>query len=170
MRRNARSPKLAYALLPLFTAVALACTDSTAPVPTADQVVVRVDVAKVLLWRSEPNGYNLSVPVTIVNGSTHPLYYNGFCFAEMERVDGDSWTAVGFFRCDQATSPLRMIPPDSSGIFGYGQGRNGPDAIVPDFAQPGTYRLRVRLFLDDLGKVQLPAGYGISNQFEIGSS
>jgi hypothetical protein len=158
---------LGLSVVPLLFGVVLACSDATAPIPTVQEVTVRVDVAEVLVTRSEPNGYNITVPLTIVNGSTRSLFYNGFCFAEMERSDGGAWTAVGFFRCDPATDTLRMIPPDSSGTFGYGQSANGPDPIVPDFAQSGTYRLRVRLYLDNRGRNQLPNDFGISNPFTI---
>ena len=167
MRSNALPNQLVKVAFLLFVAAALGCGDISAPIPTAEEVVVRVDVSEVLVTRSEPNGYNVNVPLTIKNGSPRSLFYNGFCFAQMERSDGGTWTAVGFFRCDAPTAALRSIPPDSSGVFGYGQSANGPDPIVPDFAHSGTYRLRVRLFLDNRGRNQLPEDFGISNEFTI---
>jgi hypothetical protein len=153
-------------LMPLLSGLALACTDSLGPIPTSQEVTVRVDVAEVVVWRGEAS-YNISVPLTIINDSPRALFVNGFCFADLERADGNNWTAVGPFLCDTDKRKLRMIPADTLAVFGYGRGQGGPDPVVPDFTQPGTYRLRVHLWLDGTGSIRLPEDLGISNSFTI---
>lgn len=159
--------RLLPGLIPLLSGMALACTDSLGPLPTPQEVTVRVDVAEVVVWRGEVGSYNVSVPLTIINESPRALFVNGFCFAELERADGNNWTAVGPFLCDTAKRTLRMIPADTLATFAYGRGAGGPEPIVPDFAQPGTYRLRVRFWLDGTGSIRLPEDLGISNSFTI---
>jgi hypothetical protein len=154
-------------LVPLLSGIVLACTDSLGPIPTTNEVTVRVDVAEVVVWRADAGSYNISIPLTIINDSPRALFVNGFCFGDLERADGNNWTAVGPFLCDTDRRKLGMIPAETLATFGYGRGAGGPDPIVPDFAQPGTYRLRVRLWLDGTGSIRLPEDLGISNSFKI---
>jgi hypothetical protein len=159
--------RLLPGIIPLLSGIVLACTDSLGPLPTTSEVKVRVDVAEVVVWRADVGSYNINIPLTIINDSPRALFVNGFCFAELERADGNNWTAVGPFLCDTDRRKLGMIPADTLATFGYGRGAGGPDAIVPDFAQPGTYRLRVHLWLDGTGTIRLPEDLGISNSFTI---
>ena len=88
----------------------------------------------------------------------------------MERVEAGSWTVVGPVICNTTNRPLTMIPADTSVTLGWGWSQSGPEPIVPDFAQPGTYRLRVLLYLDSKGNNGLPEDFAISNSFTIASN
>jgi hypothetical protein len=168
--RRASGRRLLPGIFTLLLGAGIACGDFTGPIPTAEEVKVRVDVVEVVVWRSEFGSYNIMVPLTIINGSPRSLYYNGFCFSELERAEGSDWVGVGPFHCDTTKRTLSLIPADTSAKFGIGRGAGGPEPIVPDFAKPGTYRLRIRLYLDSRGKIPLPQEVGISNSFTIVSN
>ena len=150
----------------LFLAsVAVACSDSVGPIPTAAELTVRVDSASVHV-RSDANGYWVNVPFTITNTSGQSLFYNPYCPTRWERQDGESWVAVGEFPCDYTRLPLSRIVPYGSQNFAQGKG-SGPSMPVPDFAQPGTYRLVILLYLDSRGTRHLPDEVSTSNSFAV---
>ena len=166
MRRNHRS-FLSRAGVLLLASVGIACTDSVGPVPTATELTVLIDSASVHVWRSEGNAYNVSVPFTVMNSSGQSLFYNGFCLTRWEKLVGVTWVVVGEMRCIDTTHPLRRIFPYSSASFASGKGVGGPGVTVPDFAQPGTYRLVLHLYLDSQGRTQIPDDVATSNTFQV---
>lgn len=165
--RTSHKPFFLRACFLSLASVTLACSDSIGPIPTAAQVKIRVDSAAVHVQRSDPNGYWLNVPFTIINFSGQSLFYNGFCMTRWERQDGESWIPVGDLRCIEIKLPLRSIVPYGSQSFAVGKSVNGPNVVVPDFAQPGTYRLVILLYLDSRGTRRLPDEVGASNTFTI---
>jgi hypothetical protein len=151
----------------MFVASALlACGDSVGPVPTAAELTVRIDSAAVHV-QTTLNGYQVNVPFTVVNKSGRPLFYNAYCFTGWERQNGADWIAVGVMQCVDTLKPLRRISPYTSQYFIVGKSVGGPDVAVPDFAQPGAYRLGVLLYLDSRGMRNLPEGLATSNSFEV---
>lgn len=152
----------------LFLAsVELACSDSVGPIPTSAELKIRVDSVAVHVQRSDPNGYSVNVPFTVINSSGQSLFYNGFCFSRWERQDGESWVPVGEMRCIEIKLPLRSIVPYGSQSFAVGKTINGPNTVVPEFAKPGTYRLVILLYLDSRGTRRLPDEVGVSNTFAV---
>jgi len=166
MRKKHRS-FLGRAGVLLLASVGFACTDSVGPIPTATELTVLIDSASVRVWRSEANTYNVSVPFTVKNSSGQSLFYNGFCLTRWEKLVGATWVAVGEMKCIDTTHPLRRIFPYSSANFASGKGVGGPGVTVPDFAQPGAYRLVVHLYLDGQGATPIPDEIATSNTFQV---
>jgi len=166
MRRNHRWFLRCAGVL-LLASVGFACTDSVGPLPTATELTVLIDSASVHVYGSTPSNYNVSVPFTVRNSSGQTLFYNGFCLTRWEKLVGAAWVAVGEMRCIDTTHPLRRIVPYSSANFASGKGVSGPGVTVPDFAQPGTYRLVLLLYLDSDGTKRLPDEITTSNTFQV---
>lgn len=166
MRTTYKSPLVRSGVL-FVASVALACGDSVGPIPTAAELTVRVDSAAVHVRRSDVNGYNVTVPFTVINASGQSLFYNAYCPTRWERQDGASLVAVGEIPCSYIKLPLSRIGPYASQSFAAGKGISGPNVLVPDFATPGTYRFVLLLYLDSRGTRRLPDDVSTSNSFAV---
>lgn len=168
--RTRRIPRtyLVRACAIFVASASLACSDSVAPFPTASELTVRIDSSVVHVRRSDAyNGvsYNVWVPYTVINSSGEPLFYNSYCPTRWEKQDGASWVPVGVMDCHSVM--FRSIAPYGTQSFGVGKGVGGPNVPVPDFAQPGTYRLVLFLYLDGRGTKPIPDDVSTSNTFQV---
>ena len=143
----------------------LACSDSVGPFPTAAELTVRIDSSVVHVRQTTPTGYWVDVRYTVMNSSAEKLFYNSYCPTRWEKQDGASWVAVGVMDCHSVM--FRSIAPYSTQNFGVGKGVGGPNVAVPDFAQPGTYRLVLLLYLDARGTKPIPDDVSTSNTFQV---
>ena len=151
-----------------LASASLACSDSVGPFPTAAELTVRIDSSVVHVRRSDAyNGitYNVMVPYTVINSSGQALFYNSYCPTRWEKQDGASWVPVGVMDCHSVM--FRSIAPYSTQNFGVGKGVGGPSVAIPDFAQPGTYRLVLLLYLDGRGTKHIPDDVSTSNTFQV---
>ncbi len=145
----------------------VACADSTGPLVRADEILVQVNGAAFTIERDEThNAFRLSVPWTLSNDSSVPLYVNGFCLVRLQRLEGAVWKDVPPVHCGIPWGPLSEIPPYSRKNYTSGWGSGGP-IPPPPFSEPGTYRIKVNLHLDYAGKKAAAEEIGYSSVFEV---